>query len=309
LGGQVRKWRPKVRAVATKLAKVTGDTFDDIVQDFLAKIWQDVEYWKTPQVRYHKQIWEILSEEMIEGPVAVQSEELGSLLNLRRTAKAITTEIWISRSEVEEIKKTSLGTFVYSGIKQFYIDRLSTHFTAKNGYVAEVDDVTSKKTQFEGKEVIREYKNYTKVSGVSLAPTALFENGLEVDVVDLQPSHLDSPEDDMNWQSLIDALRSRISPEAKSLLSFFLQEDEEYMVMMDLEILRLQSQGSAVPSVVKLDELAASKFFSKTRAEIKALKVEIIEALPAYFLQYILYSKGPLGERKRTQLVLNAIQH
>jgi hypothetical protein len=297
LASMVTKWRPRILALAHKLARNTGDEFEDVVQDFLQKMWTDIEYYKVPQVRYTKQIWEV--RQCIE-----------DTLHLRRTANGKTQEIFLKKSETEEIKKSSLGTFVYAGLQQYYLDRQSSHYTAKNGYAVNEADPKTKRTTTDGQgnKVVKEFTNFHKVSGVVQSAVLLSEGGQELDVVDLAPSNLESPEDLAIYDDLIGHVRSHVGDEAKRLLDFFLMADEDYLVMMDLEILRQQEAGESISATpFKLDEIAAAKYFNKSRTEIRELRMEIIESLPKDFLSYSTISYTPEGQHKRTELVRSAI--
>jgi len=269
LGGQVKKWRPKILSLSMKLAKVTGDQFDDIVQDFLQKMWVDVTYYRTPQVRYQKQIWEV-----------VEVEE-NDVLRLRRLDK----EIFLKRSQTEVIKKASLGTFVYGGLSQYYIDRCSSFYTARHGYALDSEHPTIEKKSVQlstGKVVKHTYPNYQKVGGVIALPPIKCENGVEVDIVDLVPGNFSTPEEETIYQSVVDYVKDQVSDPAKKLLDFLLQQDEDFRMWVDLEILRHQQSGETY-QVPRLDEVSAAKYFSVSRPEVRVWKKEIIDALPKDF--------------------------
>jgi hypothetical protein len=269
LGEQVRKWKPRILSLADKLMRVTGDTFEDAIQDFLQKMWNDVNTFRTPQVRYQKQIWEVVSEEENE------------ILHLRRSGK----ELIISRLEIEEVKKASLGTFVYSGLTQYYQDRLQAHYTAKNGYaVDEGEPVVQVVVRNSDGVTAKKFPNYKKVSGFPVQPI-VGDNGILQDPVDLAPSKNDSVEDLVVFSTLVEHLKVQVSPAAAKLLDFLLQRDEDFHTMIDLEILRCQGENGS-PKVIRIDEIAAAKQFALTREQIRSLKLEIIEALPQDFLQY-----------------------
>jgi|SRR5579872_1339356 len=260
-GAQVRKWKPKVLALSLNLQKVLGDSLEDVIQDFLHKMWTDTETYRTPQVRYKKQIWEVI-------------ERVDKYLSLRRSG----VTLFLRAEDAEEIKKAGLGTFLYAGIRQYYVDRCSSHFTGKNGYATNgtVDIVNA-----EGKP--KTYANWEKVSGVVALPPVATEGGIETDVVDLTPSKRSSPEDEEIFESIIRSVKKQISDDAKKYLDWLLQRDEDFLAMMDLEIFRQQQQGDA--QVVRLDEVTAAKYFGKSRTEIRSYRTEIIEALPQEFLR------------------------
>src|SRR5271166_6057530 len=83
LATMVLKCKPRILGLAHKLVRNTGDELEDIVQDFLQKIWTDIAYYKQPQVRYQKGIWEV---------VAVLENDT---LHLKRTASKKTQEIFL----------------------------------------------------------------------------------------------------------------------------------------------------------------------------------------------------------------------
>jgi hypothetical protein len=285
------KWRPRILGLAHRLNRNTGDDIEDVLQDFIAKVWTDVQYFKQPQVRYQKGIWEVVS---------VLANDT---LHLKRTANKKTQEIFLKRSETEEIKQTSLATFVYSGLQQYYLDRNASHFTQQNGYALNENDPTTLRTTVDkGQKVVKEFPNYHKVAGVVQSPVLPSENGVEVEIVDLAPGDLESPEDHVILDQLIGYVSSKLSTDAKKLLHFLLGCDEDFLVMMDLDLLRLQGEGKAVltSSGPKIDEAAAANFFSKSKTEIRNLRMEIIEALPQDFLTYTTGTK-------RQPLVRNAL--
>jgi hypothetical protein len=170
-------------------------------------------------------------------------------------------------------------------------------------------DPTTQRTSVggNGQKVVKSFTNYHKVAGVVQTPTLPSENGMEFDVVDLAPSNLDSPEDSAIFFDLVGYVRSKLSPDAVKLLDFLLMLDEDFLVMQDLEILRQQQQGETVPTSVKLDEIAASKYFGKPRIEIHSLRIEIIEALPKEFLDFSTVSRTSTGERKKIEPVRASI--
>jgi hypothetical protein len=301
LAAMVTKWRPRILSLATKLARNMGDEFEDVVQDFLQKMWTDIEYFKQPQVRYlkgakdQKGIWEVVA--------SLENE----MFHLRRTAHGKTQEIFLKRSETEEIKKASMGTFIYAGLRQYYLDRLSSHHTARNGYAVNEEDPATKRTVASGK--VKSFPNYHKISGVVATPHLHSEDGTEVSVVDLAPSYVESPEEEVIYSDLVLLVRSRISSEAKRLLDFMLMIDEEFLVFVDLEILRQQVAGEDIPKLIpKLDDASAAKHLSKTREEIRRLRMEIIESLPSDFLTYPLMIRTSSGEYKRTEPVRKALE-
>jgi hypothetical protein len=293
VGLQIRRWRPVITTLTRKLSQLTGDSPDDIVSDFALKIYTDVGTWKTKQVRQKGQIWEVL-DELPE-----------DVLRLRRVANGKTTEIFLKCSETEKIEKASLGTFVYSGLRQYYADRCASLFTAKNGYAPNEKDPTTTVRSADGKTKV--YPNFTKVTGVNRSSTVIGENGVELDVVDLVPCQQANPEENAVFESIIEFLCRHLSPEAQRLLNFVLQRDDDFHTQVDLEILRSQSEGEVSRPVVRIDDAIAAKYLSISRAGIKALRLEIIEALPQAFLDSTMVAISPNGEISRSNLVRNVL--
>src|SRR3989304_998072 len=131
-GQQVRKWRPRIQSFSRELSRLTGDMYEDVVQDLLEKMWLDVEAYRTPQVRYQKQLWEVVSES-------------NDILSLQRKDKTL----FLPRDLCEKVEKASLGTFLYAGLFHHYCDRLAKHFTGKNGYQVDPEEPTVEKVVYD----------------------------------------------------------------------------------------------------------------------------------------------------------------
>lgn len=282
-----------MHSIALDLTKVTGEAYEDSVQNLVQKVWVDVRAYRMNQVRFNKQLWEVLFEDE------------GGLLTLKRQDKILT----LHRSSVEEIKKASLGTYVYSGLRQWYLDCCSHQFTRSNGYqVSETEPTISKRVVDKATKAIvtKEYPNFQKVYGVQPTRVVSNENGIEVDELDSVEGHFETPEDEAIYTNLVDWLMGSISAEAKELLRFFLQENQDFLVGAALEVLKAQDQ-QGTGSNLKIDQATASKFFAKTRTEIRSLWLEIVESLPSSFLKHVSIVPGAKGQYKRVSLVQNAL--
>jgi hypothetical protein len=295
LGLQLKKWRPKIHTLALDLSKVTGESYEDSVQILVQKAWVDVKAYRMNQVRFNKQLWEVLSEDE------------GGLLHLKRQEKFLT----LHKNSVEEIKKSSLGTYIYSGLRQLYLDYCSHQFTRTNGYqISEAEPTVSKRVFDKGtKEIVtKTYPNFQKVYGTSPARVVSSEGGLELDEIDSAEGVLDTPEDEVIFDDLVERLMSQLSDDAQGLLKFFLQQNADFLVGVALDILRQQQDhpGTNIRSI-KADQPTASKFFSKSRAEIQRLWLEIVESLPSSFLSHTSVVQSPKGGYKRVSLVQSAL--
>jgi hypothetical protein len=278
VGEQVRRWLPKLRNVASELSRVTGDSYEDILQDALEKLVVNVLDYRTPQVRYRKQIWEILED--------------GDNLKLRRRGQ----ELVLPKADCEEIKKASMGTFVYNGLIQFCADRFAKHYTEKNGYRVDSNAPTIERKYLDRSKrqiITRTTPNYVRTSGETSAKVVTRDDGTEQDEIDVAQAQFESPEDGAVYRSYLEVLRSRLSDEANRLLALLLQEDVDYLDETSLGILAAQQGGFQVPTP-RIDLNRASKHLGKTRVEVKALWLEVIGALPQEFLNLttLVASKG-----------------
>jgi signal peptidase I len=254
---------------AYQLKKLTQDPLQDIISEFLEKMWIDVQAFRTPQVRHNKKIYTVLGED-------------GDTLNLQRNQ----VKIAVHRDQTERLKKVSMFTFVYSGVVQYYCDRCSRMFTSKNGFSKDPENPTTEVTVVTKlkKEVkTRVFPNYVKVAGIRSNVVPTTED--DFDPMDMVPSDFGTPEDHFLYYELVELVRSRLSDPAKELFSFLLQENTEFLAQSDLVILNQQSQKLSVPTI-KVDKQSAAKFLSKTTGDIKQLYSEIAEAFPVSFKAY-----------------------
>ena len=277
-GEQVRRWSPKINHLSYQLRKLTNEPLQDIISEFLEKMWVDVQAFRTPQVRYAKKIYTVV-------------EERESNLILKRNQ----VQLQVQRDLVEQIKKVSMFTFVYSGVVQYYCDRCSRMFTSKNGYIRdpnrpaqEVTVVTKLKKQVKKKT----FPNFVRVAGIraNIATT----NEDDFDPMDLVPSPFGTPEDHFRYYELVELIRARLSDPAKELFSFLLQENVEFLTQSELVILNQQSQKLPVPSI-KVDRATAAKFLAKTGNDMKQLFNEIVEAFPSSFLSFDQFAQAAKG--------------
>jgi hypothetical protein len=276
-GEQVRRWSPKVNFLSFQLRKLTHEPLQDIVSEFLEKMWVDVQAFRTPQVRYEKKIYTVLSED-------------NGQLHLRRSG----VDRIVDKTLIETVKKPSMFTYVYAGIVQYYCDRCSRMFTSKNGYVvdpekpsSEVTVVTKLKRQVKTKT----FPNYVRVAGIR---ANIISDDVDLDPLDTVPNELGTPEDQLVYCELVEFVRERLSDPAKELFSFLLQENDDFSTQSSLVILNHQTQKLQVP-IIKADRSSAAKFLQKSAVDIKQLFNEIISAFPVSFKvfdQFNLATKG-----------------
>jgi len=206
-GQQVRKWRPRIQSFSRELSRLTGDMYEDVVQDLLEKMWLDVEAYRTPQVRYQKQLWEVVSES-------------NDILSLQRKDKTL----FLPRDLCEKVEKASLGTFLYAGLFHHYCDRLAKHFTGKNGYQVDPEEPTVEKVVYDSEKKVfvkKSYPNHQKV----IRDRSIYDASNDLaDEVDSVCSLELSPLDEACYNCTVQKMNTQLSEPARLLFEHYIHE-------------------------------------------------------------------------------------
>lgn len=119
----LHKWSRFICSSVSQVATVTQDSEEDILQDFFLELHKANINYKTVYYRYKGHLYEMDYRD-------------GSLVHLRsnRFNTRFKHTIWVSINDIEQVKKSSLSSFIYHKVSQYKVDRINACYRVRNGY-------------------------------------------------------------------------------------------------------------------------------------------------------------------------------
>lgn len=117
----VYKWRRRIRSVAAQIAPILSITTEDATQEILTVMWDAYVTYQKTQARYQGGIWDVVAK-LDNGGVQLRHPKTAELLQVPQDQAPVID------------KKMSAASFVYLKLQQWKSNRMTLHFTRKNGY-------------------------------------------------------------------------------------------------------------------------------------------------------------------------------
>lgn len=137
------KWKRLLWKAITKVANITQEFEEDLLQDFLLELHKSNLYFKKDFYRYKRHLYEVVCWDgsivhLVSNPFNVRFKH----------------DVWVPVSNISKIKKSSLSSFIYHQIQQYKVDRLNAFCRARNGF---------RKDSYEEKTVVVHEGNYKRL--------------------------------------------------------------------------------------------------------------------------------------------------
>lgn len=225
LGAVLRKWKRRLASSASRLSKAEAIDFEDAFVDVVINVWRAADRWRRHQVRWRGGIWEVVGET----PSRFRLQH--------RTGRKATA----LRSSVKEIRKTSLASYVYVSIVQYEMNRLAAHYTLRNGFALDPLKPTKEvvvldriRRKLETKSVPNYVQLYETLSEEEESPNTVAVTS-------------ETPEDHLQYASLVSMLRRQLDADACQLVDVLLQSHMGVTTEMRGTLQQAQEQERRTP--------------------------------------------------------------
>jgi len=265
------KWFPKVEAVVREVARITNQDEPDVLQNILLEMWQGIEWFKVPRVRYRGFLWELSVVE-------------GGMLKLKRMYRGRPMEEVVPESAVEVPNRTSLYSFVYRNLVHFFLNELSHHFSQQNGFF----EVAREK-----RKVVDRLERKIKEIEVPVfehrGEVLAFESEEGYSVFDYAASSRSTPEQELQFKQYVGYVVSDLSEDGCKLIRFLLSEDQNYLDTVSRRhkgLVQENRKCSQFGRGMTFSDATICSYMGCTRERLLELRQEIVAALPSEFSQY-----------------------